>query len=116
MLNVEIRLPGTGQHYDFALDETAPVAAVTRAVAEAICAETHAPAPGDTPLSLYDPARAARLGPCVYGSELASTRRRRTHTILHDLPFTQVHRPFIPVGLHARPACAILGCRKGNHA
>lgn len=46
MLNVEIRLPGTGQHYDFALDETAPVAAVTRAVAEAICAETHAPAPG----------------------------------------------------------------------
>lgn len=25
MLNVEIRLPGTGQHYDFALDETAPV-------------------------------------------------------------------------------------------
>ena len=61
MLNVEIRLPGTGQHYDFALDETAPVAAVTRAVAEAICAETHAPAPGDTPLSLYDPARAARL-------------------------------------------------------
>ena len=45
MLNVEIRLPGTGQHYDFALDETAPVAAVTRAVAEAICAETHAPAP-----------------------------------------------------------------------
>ena len=35
MLNVEIRLPGTGQHYDFALDETAPVAAVTRAVAEA---------------------------------------------------------------------------------
>ena len=38
MLNVEIRLPGTGQHYDFALDETAPVAAVTRAVAEAICA------------------------------------------------------------------------------
>ena len=100
MLNVEIRLPGTGQHYDFALDETAPVAAVTRAVAEAICAETHAPAPGDAPLSLYDPARAARLDP----------------TILHDLPFTQVHRPFIPVGLHARPACAILGCRKGNHA
>lgn len=46
MLNVEIRLPGTGQHYDFALDETAPVAAVTRAVAEAICAETHAPPPG----------------------------------------------------------------------
>ena len=35
MLNVEIRLPGTGQHYDFALDETAPVAAVARAVAEA---------------------------------------------------------------------------------
>ena len=64
MLNVEIRLPGTGQHYDFALDETAPVAAVTRAVAEAICAETHAPAPGDAPLSLYDPARAARLDPC----------------------------------------------------
>lgn len=64
MLNVEIRLPGTGQHYDFALDETAPVAAVTRAVAEAICAETHAPAPGDTPLSLYAPARAARLDPC----------------------------------------------------
>ena len=26
MLNVEIRLPGTGQHYDFALDETAAVA------------------------------------------------------------------------------------------
>ena len=52
MLNVEIRLPGTGQHYDFALDETAPVAAVTRAVAEAICAETHVPA------------RAARLDPC----------------------------------------------------
>lgn len=64
MLNVEIRLPGTGQHYDFALDETAPVAAVTRAVAEAICAETHAPAPGDAPLSLYDPARVARLDPC----------------------------------------------------
>lgn len=63
MLNVEIRLPGTGQHYDFALDETAPVAAVTRAVAEVICAETHAPAPGDAPLSLYDPARAARLDP-----------------------------------------------------
>ena len=40
MLNVEIRLPGTGQHYDFALDETAPVAAVTRAVAEAIAEAT----------------------------------------------------------------------------
>ena len=39
MLNVEIRLPGTGQHYDFALDETAPVAAVTRAVAEAMGAD-----------------------------------------------------------------------------
>ena len=37
---------------------------MTRAVAEAICAETHAPAPGDAPLSLYDPARAARLDPC----------------------------------------------------
>ena len=33
-------------------------------LAEAICAETHAPAPGDAPLSLYDPARAARLDPC----------------------------------------------------
>ena len=63
MLNVEIRLPGTGRHYDFALDETAPVAAVTRAVAEAICDAEHAPAPGDAPLSLYDPARAARLDP-----------------------------------------------------
>ncbi len=65
MLNVEIRLPGTGQSYDFALDETAPVAAVTRAVAEALCAEMHVPAPDAAPLALYDTARAARLDPAA---------------------------------------------------
>ncbi len=64
MLNVEIRLPGTGQHYDFALDGTAPVAAVTRAVPEAICAETHAPAPRGRAASLYDRPRGAASDPC----------------------------------------------------